>query len=151
MPWVAIAFIVGLILGLLIAWFYWRQRARECEARIHNLQASINKKEQGVGALRSETVPSRAAESPVLVTKPDNLERIEGIGPKISGVLEKAGIMTFAQLATTDVSRLEQILANAGMTLADPATWPEQAKLAAASEWRTLEVLQDELKGGRRT
>jgi hypothetical protein len=37
-----------------------------------------------------------------------------------------------------------------GITIADPSTWPEQAGLAAAGRWSELEVLQEELKGGRR-
>jgi predicted flap endonuclease-1-like 5' DNA nuclease len=84
----------------------------------------------------------------------DDLKRIEGIGPKISSVLQAAGMATFAQLADTDVDRLEQILAESDpnlLRLANPSTWPEQAKLAAEGQWEALEKLQDELKGGRRT
>jgi len=81
---------------------------------------------------------------------PDDLKLIEGIGPKIAGVLAAAGITTFAQLAATDVSRLKQILAQAGLAaLADPATWPQQAALAAAGKLDELKVLQGQLKGGR--
>ena len=100
--------------------------------------------------------PSQVVETPEGVARrappmPDDLTRIEGIGPKISSLLQAAGIMTFAQLATTDVSRLKQIIAEAGLTaLANPTTWPEQASLAAAAQWDALETLQDELKGGRR-
>jgi hypothetical protein len=43
-----------------------------------------------------------------------------------------------------------QILRKADIRLADPATWPEQAHLAAAGHWGALETLQNELKGGRR-
>lgn len=84
----------------------------------------------------------------------DDLKRIEGIGPKISSVLQAAGIATFAQLADTDVDRLGQILAESDpnlLRLANPATWPEQAKLAAEGQWEALGKLQNELKGGRRT
>jgi hypothetical protein len=81
----------------------------------------------------------------------DDLTRIEGIGPKISGLLAEAGISTFAQLATTSVERLEKIIADADLTaLADPGTWPAQARLAAEGEWERLDALQEELKGGRR-
>jgi hypothetical protein len=81
----------------------------------------------------------------------DDLTRIEGIGPKISGLLQQAGISTFAQLATTPVERLEQIIADADLSaLADPGTWPAQARLAAEGEWERLDALQEELKGGRR-
>jgi hypothetical protein len=36
------------------------------------------------------------------------------------------------------------------LRLAHPATWPEQAALAATGEWEALEALQAKLKGGRR-
>ncbi|MBN1995233.1 MAG: DUF4332 domain-containing protein [Anaerolineae bacterium] len=82
---------------------------------------------------------------------PDDLKIIEGIGPKIAGVLQAAGITTLAQLAQTDVGRLRQILDEANMTaLANPTSWPEQAQLAAAGDMAALQKLQDELKGGRR-
>lgn len=81
---------------------------------------------------------------------PDDLKIIEGIGAKIAEVLQNAGIHTFAQLAATDVIRLETILAEAGprFQLAEPATWPQQAALAAAGSWDELQQLQDALKGG---
>ncbi len=82
---------------------------------------------------------------------PDDLRKVEGIGPKISGILNDAGIFTFAQLAAKTVAELEKIVReDAGIRIAFPDTWPEQAALAAAGEWDTLDVLQDELKGGRR-
>lgn len=80
----------------------------------------------------------------------DDLKVIEGIGPKISSVLQEAGISAYNELANTSVSRLEKILEDADIRLGDPTTWPEQAKFAAAGEWDSLETLQDELKAGKR-
>lgn len=83
--------------------------------------------------------------------EPDDLKIIEGIGPKIDGILRAAGITTFAQLAATDVERVREILHQAGLTrISDPTTWGEQAALAAAGKWEDLQRLQDSLKGGRR-
>jgi ribosomal protein L30 len=81
---------------------------------------------------------------------PDKLEAIEGIGPKIAGVLKAAGIATFADLAATDPGRLSEILHDANLRLADPTTWPEQAQLAAEGKWDEFKALQSSLKGGRR-
>jgi predicted flap endonuclease-1-like 5' DNA nuclease len=81
---------------------------------------------------------------------PDDLTKIEGIGPKISGILHASGVKTFAQLSETDVKQLQQFLDAAGIRLADPETWPEQARLAAEEKWDELQALQDSLKGGRR-
>jgi predicted flap endonuclease-1-like 5' DNA nuclease len=97
----------------------------------------------------AEEEPEEATEAPA----PDDLTRIEGIGPKISGLLQEAGITTFAQLADTDPGSLEEILEASDprlRRLANPATWPEQAALAAADEWEAHEALRSELKGGRR-
>jgi len=81
---------------------------------------------------------------------PDDLAIVEGIGPKIASLFQAAGITTFAQLAATDVARLRHILRAADIRIADPTTWPEQARLAAAGEWDKLKALQEQLKGGRR-
>ena len=81
---------------------------------------------------------------------PGDLVAIEGIGPKIAGVLKAAGIATFADLAATDASRLSEILHDANLRLADPTTWPEQAQLAAEGKWDEFKALQSSLKGGRR-
>ncbi len=79
----------------------------------------------------------------------DDLVIIEGIGPKISSVLQANGITTFAQLADSHADQLQQILLKEGLRLADPTTWPEQARLAAAGDWDGLNALQAQLKGGR--
>jgi predicted flap endonuclease-1-like 5' DNA nuclease len=98
--------------------------------------------------MEAET-PTEEAMPPVA----DDLKRIDGIGPKISSVLQAAGITTFVSLAATDVSRLEKVLEAENprlLRLADPTTWPEQAQLAAAGDWEGLETLQSTFKGGRR-
>ena len=84
-------------------------------------------------------------------TMADDLKLIEGIGPKIAGLLQTEGISTFARLAETEPARLERILKEAGLSIADPTTWPDQAGLAASQNWEALDELQKELKGGRRT
>jgi predicted flap endonuclease-1-like 5' DNA nuclease len=85
-------------------------------------------------------------EPPPKPRKHDDLRRIEGIGPKISGLLRDAGITTFSQLADTHVDRLKEILAAAGIGgLADPSSWTEQARLAAAEDWEGLRKLKEEL------
>ena len=98
---------------------------------------------------RAPTVEVEPEPQP-LAPEPDDLQRIEGIGPKISSLLEASGIATFAQLADTSVDGLQRILDKAGLRLAHPGTWPEQARLAADGSWEAFEVLQRELKGGRR-
>lgn len=83
--------------------------------------------------------------------KQDDLTAVEGIGPKISGLLKDAGINTWRLLSTTPVSKLQEILDAAGKRykLADPSTWPKQAEMAADGRWDDLEEYQDFLQGGK--
>ena len=79
------------------------------------------------------------------------LEIVEGIGPKIAELLISHNIHDLAELASTPVDKLSEILGAAGrrFRLADPTTWPEQAALGAAGMWDKLTELQAQLKGGR--
>jgi large subunit ribosomal protein L21 len=81
----------------------------------------------------------------------DDLEIVEGIGPKIAGLLRAGGITTFAALSAAPVDKVKEILHNAGGTFAthDPSTWGEQAKMADAGKWDELKKWQDELNGGK--
>ncbi|MGD0005261.1 MAG: hypothetical protein ABSE06_13635, partial [Anaerolineaceae bacterium] len=89
-------------------------------------------------------------EVPPIDVKPDDLTIVEGIGPKINKVLHAAGIQSLSQLSDSEVTHLKKILNGAGIKLADPTTWPEQAGLAAAGDQETLKALQATLKGGRK-
>lgn len=136
--------------------------------------AAIGAALSGVGSVAPEAAPvAKAPEAPVVATSAeellqweadrqadtaptagpppvaDDLEVIEGIGPKIAGVFMAAGITTFAQLAAADIDHLKEVLHNGGMRLADPSSWPEQARLAAAGDWEGLKQLQETLRGGR--
>ncbi len=83
-------------------------------------------------------------------TTSDNLTKIEGVGPKIEQLLNKAGIRSFKMLGAVDVKTLRTILDNAGprYKMHNPKTWRTQAKLAANGKWDKLNDLQKELKGG---
>jgi len=83
--------------------------------------------------------------------KKDDLEIVEGIGPKIAELLNKAGIETWEQLSMTSPYRLREILDGGGSqyNIHDPETWPKQADMAAKGQWDALKKLQDELDGGR--
>lgn len=80
-----------------------------------------------------------------------DLKVVEGIGPKIEDLLKTDGIKTWADLAAASVERLQGILDSAGdnFRLADPATWPKQAAMAAGSQWTELKAYQNELTGGK--
>lgn len=85
------------------------------------------------------------------IPKADDLKVVEGIGPKIEGLLKSDGIKTWNDLASASIERLQGILNAAGSRyqMHNPTTWPQQAGLAAQGKWDELDKLQDELDGGR--
>jgi small subunit ribosomal protein S6 len=112
-------------------------------------KAKRKKKAEPVEATVAKPVkPAKVAQTGNL---PDNLKRIEGIGPKIADVLKSSGVETFAALAAKSVEDLKEILKGAGerFSFQDPTTWPAQAEMAANGEWDKLRKWQDQLKAGR--
>ncbi len=114
-------------------------------------------------APEKEEAPKKAAPKPKAakaekVTLPsgkkikvDDLKMVEGIGPKIEGLLHEAGIKTWKDLAEAKLEDVQKVLDDAGprYRMHDPATWSKQAALAAAGKWEELEAYQEHLKGGR--
>jgi len=81
----------------------------------------------------------------------NDLKAIEGIGPKTAELLTSSGIDTWEALANSSVDKIQGILDQAGakFKLADPGSWPRQARLAADGKFDELTALQDELDGGK--
>ena len=81
----------------------------------------------------------------------DDLKKVEGIGPKIEGLLNGAGIFSFSSLSVTAPGIIRTILEGGGdrYKMHDPTTWPAQAALAAKGDWDELKAWQDELQGGK--
>jgi large subunit ribosomal protein L21 len=80
----------------------------------------------------------------------DDLTKVEGIGPKISELLQNAGVNTFADLASQSEDALKAVLKEGGSRFAmkNPSTWAKQADMAAKGQWDELKKWQDILDGG---
>ncbi|MEY3052697.1 MAG: hypothetical protein RLY31_2482 [Bacteroidota bacterium] len=117
-----------------------------------NNRTYVNITPYGEAVKSSSTQSPAPSPAPVApTTSPDDLRKIEGIGPKIAGLLQDAGIHTYGELAAADLGQLQAVLEAAGprYKMHDPATWSRQASLAAAGNWDELKQLQEELKGGK--
>jgi large subunit ribosomal protein L21 len=82
----------------------------------------------------------------------DDIELIEGIGPKIAELLKAADLGTFDALSKATPEKITEVLHAAGskFNMAKPETWPEQAALAAKGDWAAFDKLTEELVGGVR-
>jgi predicted flap endonuclease-1-like 5' DNA nuclease len=136
--WVWLLIIVLIILLILLLWWLFKKDRSESTSTTEPVHET------------PQPVETRSISVPMEPAVPDDIKIIEGIGPKIEKILNEAGIHTFATLASSEVSHLEGILKAANLRLADPTTWPEQARLAAEGKMEELQTLQGQLKGGRK-
>jgi predicted flap endonuclease-1-like 5' DNA nuclease len=116
------------------AWLSFR--LEEAAAEVARLRA--HPPTEGNGGPGALTLDLRAGSGRLGVwLRPDDLKVIDGIGPKIEGLLNRAGIRTWDQLAEASPEGLSGILAGAGphFRLHDPSSWPQQAALLARGEW----------------
>ena len=135
---------IGVFLAL-AAW--WWLRNQEKEQKMVSLEVDrLVLPPDGEVEVEVLAVP----EPPAVEQAPDDLQVVEGIGPRSAQVLGEAGVGTLAALADLEPDAIRDILREAGVRVPYPATWPEQAALAAAGEWQALEELQNSLVGGRR-
>lgn len=114
--------------------------------------------EEVVAEAPAKKAPAKKAAKTEKITLPsgkkikqDDLKMVEGVGPKIEGLLNEGGIHTWADLANADLEEVQAILDAAGSRyrMHNPATWAKQARLAADAKWEELEAYQDRLDGGR--
>ena len=109
-----------------------------------------------VVTLPGEAGPDEAAVAPDVVdlvaVEPaeDDLERVEGIGPRIGSALRGAGILTFRQLADADTPTLQGALEQAGLRFAPSLpTWSRQAALLADGDEAGFVEFTERLIAGR--
>ncbi|MCR4285063.1 MAG: hypothetical protein NUV97_03420 [archaeon] len=107
-----------------------------------------------IASLEGKRAPSKKIVKKIVVKKSPNkkedLTKVEGIGPAIKNLLWKNKIDTYKILGDKTPEELRAILDRAGpkFQMHNPSTWPRQARMAAAGEWKELKELQDKLKGG---
>ncbi|HEY88297.1 MAG TPA: SH3 domain-containing protein [Thermoflexia bacterium] len=77
-------------------------------------------------------------------TLSDNLQQIWGLGAKSEALLKASGVNFFKQLGAMSPAEIKGLLAESGFHVPYVATWPEQARLAAAGDQEGLRQLQQE-------
>lgn len=128
-------------LGLLVGWLVWGRPRRPRTSQPAPAQPAPAQLPPPVAQV-VEQVPDTD----------DDLQRIEGIGPKMAGALRRAGIRTYRQLADTDEVRLRAMIEAAGLHFAPSlSTWARQARLLADGDEAGFADLTRRLVAGRDT
>ena len=138
------AIVLGILIGWLIEWvidwLFWRKRrtaqadhsdcqkqAAELQRRNEALQAEVDSLK---GAALKGAAPSRTkSATAVKAALPDeDLTKIKGIGPKISGILYEAGIRNFSDLGNLTADGLRELVGDMIERLADEDSIINQAR-----------------------
>lgn len=130
------------------------KEAKEAEQAKAAAEAAAKAEEEAKAKAEEEAkeaATAMAAAESLEADVEDKLTKLEGIGPKIEGILKAAGIKTFATLVETSVETIQGLLDEAGprYRMHNPTTWPKQAKMAAEGKWDELKEYQDYLDGGK--
>lgn len=137
------AVMIGLafLLGLLVGWLIWGV-AKRSPASAPAAAAPVSPAPM--------LPPAPVVQMPIVVEEPDDLERIEGIGPQMAAALHQAGIMTYAQLADADEETLRAAIEARGLRFAPSlVTWARQARLLADGDEEAFADLTRRLIAGR--
>ncbi|CAM4119924.1 hypothetical protein ACU8V7_12975 [Zobellia nedashkovskayae] len=100
------------------------------------------------------TIPFDAAAAKAAIgktVKENDLKVVEGIGPKIEGLFQAAGVKTWKALSETSVAKCQEVLKGGGdrYKIHDPASWPMQSKMCYEGKWAELAKWQDEHDHGK--
>jgi predicted flap endonuclease-1-like 5' DNA nuclease len=150
--WVVLTFIIGLLIGRYIKGLIFSRKKVKADNTIVLTKAASSPAqapapESNVTITKPATASaaiSSGSNKSIAGIAPDNLQIIEGIGPKMESVLKENGIDSLSQLANKTIPDLQGILNKYGnkYKIIQPATWVEQAKLAAEGKVSELITLQ---------
>lgn len=118
------------------------------ESIVSNVAANPVEKEVST---TNEITPPAISMDKFAALKEDNLQIVEGIGPKMNEVLNNSGVNTWSQLAAKSATDLRATLDTYSdkYRIIDPSTWSDQAKLATEGKWQELIDLQKQLDTGK--
>jgi predicted flap endonuclease-1-like 5' DNA nuclease len=146
--WFALALLLGVIIGFTLRSVSARRQVaavrdetvdqRELErlrARVAELEAVGA--DRGVGSRATMAAEVADVHPTRHAVQLDDLTVIEGLGPGACELCHGIGILTWADLADTEVSLLRTMLDDAGARyqIHDPSSWPAQARLLAEGRW----------------
>ena len=148
LAWLFYVFLAFFLLMVIVGWWVSRRGGGQPETtpeiHVHSEnEATSYEPTSHPTAVMTETRP----EFPMVnehyeeAVMPDDLVRLEGIGPKVAKVLHDSGITTFAALANANPAEIQKTLSAAGLQMMNPESWIEQSALAAKGDWAGLEKL----------
>ncbi len=134
-----LAFLLGILVGWWIFGCCWKKKYLALKDKQGHISSNNN---VAVSSFSERKDPINLPAG----VKLNDLKIVEGIGPKISEILQANGIKTWWDLADSSPETIKEYLKAAGsrFQMANPGSWPKQAKMAALGNFDELEKWQDE-------
>lgn len=137
-----------------------KKHTKSLTTRISSLEADlVERKTKSVKkkSIATNTAPAFLFDAGIAKTvfgkkiKENDLKIVEGIGPKIEGLFNAAGITTWKDLSEAPTEKLQAILDGGGENYAihNPSTWGKQALFAYEGKWEELKAWKEGLRGGK--
>ena len=127
-----------------------RPTADVIDLRVAPLAARTETSTAGSGEPVPATAVHQEQEQEEEEEEQDDLQVIEGVGPKIAAALRLAGISTFVRLEVASPDQLRDALASSGLTFAPSLpTWSKQAGFLVRADAAGLAEYQADLTAGR--
>lgn len=137
-----------------------KKHTKSLTTRISSLEADlVQKKTKSIKkqSIATNSTPTFLFDEGIAKTvfgkkiKENDLKIVEGIGPKIEGLFNAAGITTWKDLSESSTEKLQAILDGGGENYAihNPSTWGKQALLAYEGKWEELKAWKAGLRGGK--
>lgn len=121
-----------------------RSDLASCEDQLNEQNLQLSQKEFHFNSKVASSVFGR-------LIRQDDLQIVEGIGPKIEGLFHNYNIKTWKALSRTPVAKCIEVLQSGGekYRVHDPSSWPMQAKMCYEGKWKELYRWQEEHKHGK--
>ncbi len=120
------------------------------DKELHNTKIALKKCQDAGPATNTGGTGTTGTGTTGDTGKPDLLQAIEGIGPKMEEALNKGGVKTFKKLGNSKKGELDALIEKAGYNpgISDTQSWIDQASLASAGKWQEMHDMQLDEGGG---
>lgn len=153
--WFLAGLLLGWLLNLLLSKLMGKDGSSGSGGSTHNVSSRANAAYSGAAGAATAVMSggadiTKAAAAGFKIKGNDDIEIIEGIGPKIGDLFRENGAGSFDKVMNLSVPEMNSILEKGGsrFKLANPGTWAQQARLCYENRWPELQALQDKLSAG---
>ena len=118
---------LGAIAAIIVWWWLQEKEKKGSGVEDQRVVLPLDDGDTPPAAPKAAPVKPKTKKQKLQPIEPDDLTVIEGIGPKYAGILQAAGVKSYADLAKMTPEEVREIFRKAVNRSPDPTTWIKQA------------------------